>query len=74
MVRGLLLSERALGRGYFDPGRLRAMIEGHMSMRIDREQALWILLTLEIWHRLFVDDDGSPDAVARVAQEIEALA
>jgi asparagine synthase (glutamine-hydrolysing) len=74
LVRGLLLSERALGRGYFDPGRLRAMIEGHMSMRIDREQALWILLTLEIWHRLFVDDDGSPDAVARVAQEIEALA
>jgi asparagine synthase (glutamine-hydrolysing) len=74
LLRGLLLSERALARGYFDPDRLRATIQGHLDLRIDREQALWILLTLEIWHRLFVDDDGSPDAATRVAQQIEALA
>jgi asparagine synthase (glutamine-hydrolysing) len=74
MVRGLLLSERALSRGYFDADRLRATVDGHLEQRIDREQALWILLALEIWHRLFVDDDGSPAAVARVACQLEALA
>lgn len=74
ILGGLLLSERALARGYFDPERLRATIDGHLARRIDREQALWILLALEIWHRLFVDDDGSSDAAARVAQQIEALA
>jgi asparagine synthase (glutamine-hydrolysing) len=73
MVRGLLMSERALARGYFDPSRLRATIEGHLAHRIDREQALWILVALEIWHRLFVDDDGSRDAVLRVAAQMEAL-
>ena len=70
----MLLSDRALSRGYFDVDRLRATVDGHLHHRIDREQALWILLALEIWHRLFVDDDGSPEAVARVAQQLEALA
>jgi asparagine synthase (glutamine-hydrolysing) len=74
MVRGLLLSERALSRGYFDADRLRATVDGHLHQRIDREQALWILIALEIWHRLFVDDDGSPEAVSRVACELEVLA
>ena len=73
MVRGLLLSERALARGYFDPDRMRTTIEAHLAHRVDREQALWILVALEIWHRLFIDDDGSPDAVGRVAAQMEAL-
>src|SRR5207247_1218878 len=34
--------------------------------RVDREQVIWLMLALEIWHRLFVDDDGTESAVARV--------
>lgn len=74
MIRGILLSPRALERGYFVPERLRDVVEGHVQQRVDREQAIWVLLALEIWHRLFIDDDGSPDAVTRVGAELAAAA
>lgn len=38
----------------------------HVQQRMDREQGIWLMLALEIWHRLFVDDDGSETAVDRV--------
>ena len=74
MIRNVLLSPRALDRGYFDADRLRAVVDGHVQQRIDREQAIWVLLALEIWHRLFIDDDGSHAAVERVGAELAAAA
>jgi asparagine synthase (glutamine-hydrolysing) len=74
LVRGLLLSSRALDRGYFDREALRAVIDGHVQRRTDREQAIWVLLALEIWHRLFIDDDGSPQAIERVQAQLMVAA
>lgn len=68
-LRDFLLSERALGRGYFRPEKVRQVLEEHMAGRIDREQEIWLLLTLEIWHRLFVDRDGSEGAMQEVHAE-----
>ena len=31
------------------------------------------LLSLEIWHRLFVDDDGTEAAAARLAERLQAF-
>lgn len=66
LINDVLLSERCLDRGYYDPGVVRAVVADHLHGRIDREQGIWLLLALEIWHRLFVDDDGSESAVERV--------
>ena len=66
LVRGVLLAPRSLDRGYFNADVLRGVIDGHVQRRADREQAIWVLLALEIWHRLFIDDDGSPAAIERV--------
>ncbi len=74
MLRGVLLSERSLARGYFDPTALRKVVDGHLQQRVDREQALWVLLALEIWHRLFIDDDGSEQAVQRVQDSLPRTA
>jgi asparagine synthase (glutamine-hydrolysing) len=74
LLRGVLLSARSLDRGYFDPGVLRRVIEGHVQRRADREQAIWVLLALEIWHRLFIDDDGSPAAIERVQEQLAVAA
>lgn len=38
----------------------------YVRRRVDREQGIWLMLALEIWHRLFVDADGSEQAVGRV--------
>ncbi len=58
-MRGLLadtlLSTTCLGRGYFEPPALRRIVEDHLEGRRDRSRELWTLLTLELWHRAWID-------------------
>lgn len=72
-VSQLLLSERCLGRGYFRPDAITRLVEQHIARKVDREQGLWLLITLEMWHRLFVDDDGSEAAVDRLTAELAPM-
>jgi asparagine synthase (glutamine-hydrolysing) len=65
-VREVLLSDRAMARGYFKPEAVKALVEDHLQGRVDRGRSLWTLLSLEIWHRLFVDDDGTEAAAGRL--------
>ncbi|HEY6195923.1 MAG TPA: asparagine synthase (glutamine-hydrolyzing) [Candidatus Eisenbacteria bacterium] len=58
-----LLAPRCLERGWFDATALRATVEDHLSGRRDRARELWTLLTLELWHRAWIDGDGArPEA------------
>ncbi len=66
LISDVLLSERCLDRGYYDADAVRGIVNDHVGRRVDREQGIWLMLALEIWHRLFVDDDGSEAAVLRV--------
>ena len=50
-----LLAPACLARGIFEPGILRATVDDHLSGRRDRARELWTLLTLELWHRAFMD-------------------
>ena len=58
----LLLSERAMGRGYFDDGAVRAMWTRHQGRVRDHSHHLWALMMLELWQRLFVDQAPAPTA------------
>lgn len=71
LLADVLLSPRCLDRGYYDADAVRAILAGHLERRVDREQGIWLLLALELWHRLFVDDDGSAAALARVEADLE---
>jgi asparagine synthase (glutamine-hydrolysing) len=71
LLEDLLLSERCLDRGYYDPAVVRRIVAEHVERRVDREQGIWLLLALELWHRLFVDDDGSEAARARVEADLD---
>jgi asparagine synthase (glutamine-hydrolysing) len=55
-----LLSPAALGRGYYDEAVLRAAVADHLEGRRDRSRELWTLLTLELWHRAYVDQIPRP--------------
>jgi asparagine synthase (glutamine-hydrolysing) len=66
LINDVLLSDRCLERGYYDPDVVRGIVSDHLGARVDREQGIWLMLALEMWHRLFVDDDGSEAAVDRV--------
>jgi asparagine synthase (glutamine-hydrolysing) len=69
LIENVLLSERCLSRGYYRPEFVRRVVDDHINRRVDREQGLWLMLTLEIWHRLFVDEDGTLGAVERLKSE-----
>jgi asparagine synthase (glutamine-hydrolysing) len=69
LIEKVLLSDRCLSRGYYRPEGVRKVIDDHVNSRVDREQGIWLMLALEIWHRLFIDDDGSLAAVERVKSD-----
>ena len=54
-VRETLLSRRALERGYFREDGLRWLLDQHQAGKRDFGHQLWTLLTLEVWHQVFVD-------------------
>jgi len=54
-VEDLLLSPRALKRGYFRPEALRQFVWEHLEGRQEQSSAVWALLWLELWHREFMD-------------------
>jgi asparagine synthase (glutamine-hydrolysing) len=54
-MEDLLLSPRAVKRGYFETDALRQLMWSHVDGREDHSFKLWALLWLELWHREFVD-------------------
>lgn len=54
-VRDILLSRRARERGLLEMSAVERLIAEHESGARDHNRQLWALLTLEEWHRQFVD-------------------
>jgi asparagine synthase (glutamine-hydrolysing) len=57
IVDELVLSPRALERGLFDAGAIRALVARHKAGE-DHAERLWSLINLEIWHRVVLE--GAP--------------
>ena len=54
-LREVLLDPSSLARGYFDPARVRGLVDDHQRGRREHAYRLWALLALELWHRQFID-------------------
>jgi asparagine synthase (glutamine-hydrolysing) len=59
-VRAVLLSSEALRRRYFNGSAIRRLVVEHQSGKRDHGHKLWTLLTFEIWHRIFIDQNMTP--------------
>ncbi len=55
MTQEVLLSDRAIARGYFQPDAIHRMVDEHVEGRADYAPRLWALLILELWHQAFID-------------------
>ena len=60
LLSDTLLSPTCLARGYYDARVLNEYVEDHVEGRRDRSRELWTLLTLELWHRAFLDRTPAP--------------
>jgi len=65
MLHDILLSERALARGYFAPDAVRNLVDEHTSSRADHSYRLWAMLVLESWQRMFIDPEAIPTQAPR---------
>jgi asparagine synthase (glutamine-hydrolysing) len=66
LVEELVLAPRALKRGLFEPSALRELAEAHRAGAEQHGDRLWLLLNLELWHRIFIDGED-PSAITRLA-------
>jgi asparagine synthase (glutamine-hydrolysing) len=60
MMEDLLGAERLRARGWFRPEAVRRLVDEHVSGRGDHTYRLWSLLSLELWHREFIDSGAPP--------------
>ena len=55
MVDDFLSPERITARGYFDAAAVRRIIEDDREGLADNTYRIWALLTLEVWHQVFLE-------------------
>ena len=60
LVRDTLLSDRAIGRGYFRRDYVEEMLDRHQHTGESWQYLIWNLLMLEFWHLMFIDGSLSP--------------
>lgn len=74
MLIDTLTGSRAQQRGYFNPGAIEAIMDEHMRGRRDNSRHLWGLLTLELWHRQFIDRQPEPAYAGAKRVELDMVA
>ncbi|MFN7943851.1 MAG: asparagine synthase (glutamine-hydrolyzing) [Blastocatellia bacterium] len=65
MLDDTLNSRSLRERGYFSPAAITAIVNAHRRGVRDHARDLWSLLTLELWHRMFIDRQPEPAADTR---------
>ncbi len=64
VVEEFVLGPRAMARGLFDAARLRQLAGEHRAGIANHGDRLWLLVNLEIWHRVFVDGEDAAAVTA----------
>jgi asparagine synthase (glutamine-hydrolysing) len=55
LITRLLLSERMRSRGYFNDAFVARMVRDHLEGRTNYQAQLFLLASLELWFRVFID-------------------
>jgi asparagine synthase (glutamine-hydrolysing) len=57
LIRETILGPRALARSMFERQVLERLVTEHESGSANHTDRLWLLLNLEMWHRIFIDGE-----------------
>jgi asparagine synthase (glutamine-hydrolysing) len=55
-IREILLSERSLSRGFFNPKAIQQIVNEHVNGKVNHRLLIWSLLSFEWWNRIFFDE------------------
>ncbi len=74
MLRDTLTDKTARERGLLDPAAVQSLLNEHQRGRRDNSLHLWGLLTLELWHRSFIDRQPEQSFAGAKQLELRQLA
>jgi asparagine synthase (glutamine-hydrolysing) len=57
-LKNLFAQSRFVDLGIFERGYIQRLLEEHISGKADHNFRLWILINLEIWHRLYFEKES----------------
>ena len=52
----VLLDSKSVKRGYFRKEKIKELLDNHMAGKVNNGGKIWVLLNLELWHRMFIDN------------------
>jgi asparagine synthase (glutamine-hydrolysing) len=58
LVNQVLLDRETLKRNYFDDNYIKKILDSHQKGTNDFSYHIWALLNLELWHRMFIDNEN----------------
>ena len=61
LLKQFLLNSSFVKEGIFQPETVQQLIEEHRHSRADHHVRLWMLLNLEIWYRLYIEQTPVAD-------------
>ena len=64
IVDEFVLSERALDRGFFTPDAITRLVDEHRRGSQNHGDRLWLLVNLEMWHRIFLEREAPDEVLA----------
>jgi asparagine synthase (glutamine-hydrolysing) len=77
LITRLLLSERARGRGYLNDAFVASLLRDHLEGKTNYQSQLFILASLELWFRVFIDNsrlEYTQMSVEQLLEEDESIA
>jgi asparagine synthase (glutamine-hydrolysing) len=54
-IHEILLDERTVSRGFFNPEYIRRIVREHTEGKVNHRLLIWSLLSFEWWNRIFLD-------------------
>jgi asparagine synthase (glutamine-hydrolysing) len=73
LISRLLLSERALSRGFLNNSYIASVLREHMEGKTNYGGQLFILASLELWFRIFIDSPHLAYPEATVEELLENI-
>jgi asparagine synthase (glutamine-hydrolysing) len=55
-IKSTLLNSHFVNEGYFEKEYINKLIEDHRNSRVDNHSRIWMLINLEIWHQLYIEN------------------
>jgi asparagine synthase (glutamine-hydrolysing) len=73
LMSNLCRSSSLVAGGYFRADAMQTLLNEHVSGRVDHNYRLWLLLNLELWHKLFIERQRQDDLQAWLEADHEAI-